>query len=314
MWNDRLKSGDLLHVFGSVKEAMGLMEVAKSKGVRIVHSPIIWYNWQSSLLIPYPPKERLLCFLRQAVKTLLPIAPSPRKRMMELADLVLASSHMEAEQIARYFLIPRHRIKVVPYGADEKLVGVGGELFEQKFGLRQFVLTVGRIEPRKNQLALIRAMKEIDRPLVIIGSPVSHHQAYYKQCRKEGGSKVRFLGYLPTDSMELRSAFAACDVFALPTWFETPGIAALEASLAGAKLVVTREGSTQEYFGNFAEYVNPASVPDIRDKIRKALERNKSNDLRDHIRRNYLWQHTAARTMECYRAFGFQSLPVLERS
>src|SRR3989338_8858482 len=120
MWNDRLNEGDLLHVFGSVKEALGLMETAKTKGVKIIHSPIIWYNWQSTFQIAYPFKDRVLCVLRQMAKTFFPMIPSERKKMMQLADVVLAGSLMEAEQISRYFLIPKERIKVVPYGVDGK--------------------------------------------------------------------------------------------------------------------------------------------------------------------------------------------------
>ena len=301
LWNDRLREGDLLHVFGSVKEALGLMEVAKSKGVMIVHSPIIWYNWQSALRISYSWRERLLCTLRQAIKSLVPAVPSGRKKMIQLADLVLAGSEMEAGQIERYFLIPRSRIKVVTYGAEERFEKTGKELFESKYGLRDFVLTVGRIEPRKNQLNLIRAMKQINRALVIIGGPVSHHQGYYEQCRRESGSNVRFLGHLPPDSEELRSAYAACDVFVLATWFETPGLAALEASLAGAKIVITREGSTREYFKDFVDYVNPADVGDISNKIQFALNRSKTEELKNHVRQNYLWQSTAKKTFEAYQ-------------
>src|SRR3989338_6602079 len=78
MWNDRFQKGDILHVFGSVKEALGLMEVAKSKGVQIVHSPIVWYNWQSTFGISYHWKERLLCVARQAAKSAFPFLPSAR--------------------------------------------------------------------------------------------------------------------------------------------------------------------------------------------------------------------------------------------
>ena len=70
----------------------------------------------------------------------------------------------------------------------------------------------------------------------------------YDKCVKEAGSNVKFLGDLDHSSDMLRSAYAACDVFVLPGWFETPGLAALEAALAGAKVVATKGGSTKEYF------------------------------------------------------------------
>ena len=45
--------------------------------------------------------------------------------------------------------------------------------------------------------------------------------------------RVRFLGRVSQES--LPKVYAACDVFVLPSLFETPGIAALEAALTGAK-------------------------------------------------------------------------------
>lgn len=306
MWEDRLREGDLLHVFGSVKEALGLMETAKVKGVTIVHSPIIWYNWQSAFHTSYRLDQRFLCVLRQIVKTVLPAVPSARRKMMQLADLVLAASHMEARQIARYFSIPRARIRVVTYGAEQTYEGASRALFESKFGLRNFILTVGRIEPRKNQLQLIRAVSRLDRDLVVVGNPVSNYMNYYEKCRQEATSRTHFLGHLGADSDVLRSAYAACDVFILGSWFETPGLAALEAGLAGAKVVITQGGSTREYFGDLVDYINPASVADIQAKLLSALKKEKTNRLQSHIRKHFLWQHTATQTVAIYRSLNYQ--------
>ncbi len=304
MWNDRFQPGDILHVFGSVKEALGLMKTAKTKGVRIVHCPIIWYNWQSSFKIAYTPRERLLCLLRQTVKTLLPAMPSERGTMMNCADLVLAGSEAEAQQIHRYFLVPADRLRVVTYGADEEFEAADSELFRTKTGLRDFVLAAGRIEPRKNQLNLIRALKGTGVPLVIAGEPVSTHRDYYDRCRQEAGPEVHFAGYLDRASGLLGSAYAGCGVFVLATWFETPGLAALEAALAGAKVVLTREGSTREYFGSDADYVNPASVADIRAKVLAALKKEKNGRLKERVRSHYLWKHSAEAQIKVYRELG----------
>lgn len=306
-WTDRFKEGDILHVFGSVKEALGLMEVAKTQGVKIVHSPIIWYNWQSSLQIPYRPKERLLGVVRQIAKVLCPAIPSDRKRMMELADIVLAGSEMEADQIHRYFLISRNKIRVITYGVENRFREAKPDFFENKHKLKNFVLMVGRIEPRKNQLSLIRALNQQPCELVVVGGAVSNHRNYYEQCRKEAANNIHFTGPLDQDSEELRSAFAACDVFALPSWFETPGLAALEAGLSGAKVVITREGSTREYFGEYADYVNPASIGSIRNTVLRALKRQKTEHLRNHIRQKFLWEKAAERHVQLYESQGFKN-------
>lgn len=303
-WRHRFQKGDLLHVFGSVKEALGLMETAKSKGVQIVLNPIIWYTWESAFRIAYHFQDRFACVLRQLVKTVFPFAPSERKRMMELADAVLAGSAVEARQIGRYFLIPHHKIKVVHYGVDERYDKASKDWFVSKYGLERFILCAGRIEPRKNQLNLIRALRGTGLPLVLIGEPVSRHLNYYQQCIREAEANVRFLGSFPNNSKELCSAYAACDVFALPSWFETPGLAALEAGLAGAKIVITREGATREYFKDFVRYVNPGNVRDIRRQVMAAWQANKSDALRVHIGEHFSWDRAAKETLAVYKRLG----------
>ena len=53
--------------------------------------------------------------------------------------------------------------------------------FQERFGLKDFVLCVGRIEDLKNQLGLISAMQGVNIPLVLIGNLNNAHRAY---CRK----------------------------------------------------------------------------------------------------------------------------------
>jgi glycosyltransferase involved in cell wall biosynthesis len=108
------------------------------------------------------------------------------------------------------------------------------------------------------------------------------------------------LDELPNDSGLLASAYAACDVFALPSLFETPGIAALEAALTGAKIVITRHGGTEEYFGPHAEYVEPTSVELIHHGILTALNKPRTPELRDRIRSTYLWPHIGRKTLDIY--------------
>jgi glycosyltransferase involved in cell wall biosynthesis len=100
----------------------------------------------------------------------------------------------------------------------------------------------------------------------------------------------------------LASAYAGCELFVLPSLFETPGIAALEAGLAGAKIVITERGGTREYFGEEAVYVDPGSVESIRGGIVRGLARQRTDRLRDRIRTKYLWEDVARQTAAAYAA------------
>ena len=299
-WKDQLKKGDLLHVFGSVKYCYGLMRTAKEVGVKVILSTICWYDWRSALYT-YPAwGQRGLNLLRHLAKVCFPWFPSTRKAMMDLSDLLLPNSEAEAEQLVRFFGIKREKIMVVPNGVDASYGEVSPRPFQDCYKHRNFFLCVGRIEPRKNQLGLVRAHRGLERPLVIIGESVSRCTDYEARCRREAAPNVYFLGYIPNDSELLRSAYAACDTFVLPSWFETPGLAALEAGLAGAKLVITNGGSTKEYFGEAAVYVDPFRISEIRQKMERTNAQQKNGRLREHIRQNYLWEKTAEKVAQCY--------------
>jgi glycosyltransferase involved in cell wall biosynthesis len=154
---------------------------------------------------------------------------------------------------------------------------------------------------RKNVLSLIKALGHIDYPAVIVGRIIAG--SYGAACVREAAKykHIVIIEGLKNDSEMLASAYAAADTFVLPSLFETPGIAALEAGLAGAKVVITPHGGTREYFGDMAEYVDPHSVEAIRTGIMRALDRKKDNLLRDHIRKEFLWQHVSRKTAEVYK-------------
>jgi len=221
--------------------------------------------------------------------------------MMQIADVLYPNSKMEATQLERYFCVPREKIFVIPNGVDPSFADAKPDAFLEKFSVKNFILCVGRFEPRKNQLAMIRALKGTGISLVFIGDYVKQYPRYYEQCRREADENVYFLGPISHQSGLLASAYAACNTFLLASWLETPGLAALEAALAGAKVVITEEGATREYFSDYATYVAPDKLRDIRKKTLDVYEKSGDGKLREHVQRNYLWAHAARKTLEGYR-------------
>lgn len=295
-WKDSVNHFDIIHVFGSVKDALPMMEIAHKEGVKTVLSTICWYNWQSAWHTHTDFKRRSLSVLRHAAKVFTPWIPSERKRMIEIADALVPNSESEAEQIRRFFG-RKHGIYVVPNGVDESF---DKHLNYPSKVVPNTVLCVGRIEPRKNQLNMIRALKGTGVNLAFVGDGVSQYKDYYDQCRKEGDWCVFHHG-VNHDSNFLRETYASADVFLLASWLETPGLAALEAALAGCKVVITEHGSTQEYFKDMVSYVDPSNLLEIRHSVLMALEAESDNDLKNHVLENYTWDKVAKRTMEVYK-------------
>jgi glycosyltransferase involved in cell wall biosynthesis len=215
---------------------------------------------------------------------------------------VLPNTRAEAALVSRSYHVPREKIHVIPNGVDERFLHGDPSLFTKQYGLENFLLTVGHTgHERKNVLRLIKALADVDHPAVIIGRIID--SAYGRACVNEAAKHkhILLLDGLDNTSEMLASAYAACDTFVLPSLFETPGIAALEAALAGAKIVITPHGGAREYFGGMAEYVDPYSVESIRDGVRRMLEKKKDPLLKEHIREEFLWPRIAEKTASVYR-------------
>lgn len=292
------KSVDIVHVFSAGLGTYHLAREIRALGIPLVVSPIT-YSTHSPVFV----RAGLA-----ATRLLQRIGPGLWSDYAFMADMcswatqVLPNTRAEAELVRRGFGIPAEKITVIPNGVEERFAHGDPSLFKKKFGLERFILNVGHIgHPRKNILSLIRALGGIDTAAVIIGRIVK--SSYGEACVHEASKykNILLIDGMDNSSELLASAYAACEVFVLPSQFETPGIAALEAGLAGAKIVITPHGGTREYFEDVAVYIDPASVNSIRDGIVQALALPKTDRLRERIRSQYLWQHVAAATSKVYR-------------
>jgi len=287
------------------REGLELARVARAVGIPVVLSPICWYEPRALAALEAHPARKLASLAVWGLRCIAPGIPSWRRELLRLADLVLPNSRSEATQLVRLFGVARGRIRVVPNGVLPWAGSVSQELFRERWPGGPFVLSVGRIEPRKNTLGLIRAIGRLALPLVLIGEAPPGHRRYEEDCRRLGGDGVAWLGRLDHHDPLLASAYAAARVFALPSWFETPGLAALEAALAGCPIVITPFGSTREYFGDHVEYARPDRVVEIRRAVSKCWDDGPDPRLARLIANQYLWPTVAQITAELYDQAGF---------
>ena len=192
------------------------------------------------------------------------------REMIQLADHVILLSAKERELLAAIGAKPENWSVVHNPSDNAAFKAADPALFTDTYGLKDFVLCVGRVEARKNQLMLAHALRGTGIPLVIIGHTPS--KEYRELIERRGGETVHFLGRLQAGSDLLLSAFRAARVATLPSWSEGAPLAALEAGAAGAALVLSDRSSEPEYFGPFARYTNPADPRSIREAILEAYE------------------------------------------
>lgn len=297
---DTLDDVDVLHLFGSLREWQPLIAQARALKKRVVLSPIAWFDLASRWREAAPLATRVRGAVGHLVRAALPVIPTWRRRLYHLVDLLLPNSQAEAAQLEHYFGVPCQKIRVVPNGANPDISDAGPKRFADRVGGPGFVLAAGRIEPRKNQLALIRALSGQPVRLVILGDPVPGFADYFTSCRRAARDNVLFLPAVSHDDPQLASALSACGCLALVSWFETPGLVALEAGMSGTPLVLTDRGATQEYFGPLANYVAPNDIAGIRASVMQALKRGRDPALAEWTRQRYTWAAAARVTRDAY--------------
>jgi glycosyltransferase involved in cell wall biosynthesis len=278
IWRPAFDRVSLVHFFACLGGSIQFCSYVKNRGLPLVISTSLWITEETAHR--YPMDEI--------------------RAQLSLADRIITNSDTESDVLARVFGLPRDNFVAVMNGVEPHFSQPHDpNLFRAHFGIDgPFVLNVGNVEARKNQVNLVRAMKGHDLPVVVIGH--IREPDYGRQMIEEGGAQLRYLGPLDHADPLLASAYAACAAFVLPSTLETPGLAALEAAAAGVPLVVTSEGSTRDYFGSHAHYIRHDDPADIRRGIEAALAAGPNAELKAHMQRNFAWSTVTQTLADIY--------------
>lgn len=312
---------DILHVFNLVRPQECYLQAreAHRKGIPVVLSPI-YVDYREVDRITRGPVERLLFrflsgssaeYLKMVARAILNREANrgtalvvrkgfrrSQRELIGLTSMLLPNSESEMRRIQRdYVEVAGSRYAVIPNAIDSRIFDPTHTDKAEEFN--DCVLCVGRIEPRKCQLELVRALKGTGLKLVLVGKPGPNHMAYFEQVKREADNSVSFIGHVSHE--ELPRYYAACKVHALVSWMETTGLSSLEAGVMGANLVITDKGDTRDYFEDLAYYCSPDSVDSIREAVLAAHRAPRSTALRQRILQKYTWEETARCTIEAYR-------------
>ncbi len=155
-------------------------------------------------------------------------------------------------------LCPKMRMStVVPTGVDLERFhpGIDGYSVRQKWGLNghDVVLHVGRVAAEKNLKLLFGAFPHVikerpDAKLLIVGKGPYLSKAFAIAKKKDLIGHVIFTGFVR--DWDLPKYYAACDVFAIPSKFETQGLVVLEAMATGKPVAGANFRAIPEFVTN----------------------------------------------------------------
>ncbi|MGO4682106.1 glycosyltransferase [Hyphomicrobium sp. 2TAF46] len=317
---------DIVHGFNvwSLESALTMARRSHSLGKPFVFSPIFldqsenefWSGTIPQLFAQEWESDRLEAELglaraafehaRELGRTSTEAAPGHHayvREMVRLADQVICLSEHEQRALRRIGAdVEISTIVRNPVDAD-RFGQADPSIFADAFGFKDYVVCVGRIESRKNQLMLIQALSGLNIPVVLIGA--ISDKKYGEKIHRRAGDNIHFTGRIDPSSPLIASALAGARVSVLPSWCEGAPLAALEAAAAGASMVLSNRSSEPEYFGDLARYCDPADLGSIRDTILEAyeapLDASRREEQKDYVARNFSWERYAEQTHQVYQ-------------
>ena len=195
------------------------------------------------------------------------------------ANVVIAISEQTKADIIQFLDIPESKIKVIYQGCQnvfkESYSDQEKELVSKKFNLpNEFILNVGTIEARKNILAVVKAITNIDTHLIIVGGETSYTTEIKKYILENKiENKIIFLKGL--SSKELAIVYQLATIFVYPSLFEGFGIPIIEALYSKTPVITTNSGVFPEAGGADSVYVDPNNIHEMQEKIQLLLTNEK---------------------------------------
>lgn len=215
-------------------------------------------------------------------------------RAVRRAARVLTVSERTKADLIELYGAPVEKIVVTPNGVDPlfRPLAPGEEAPSDKVSQGAYVLVVGAVHKRKNQLAALDAADAVGLPLVVVGPETDPGLA--AELRRRG---AHLEGYVEHDRLAELYRGAACVVQS--SRFEGFGLPVLEAMASGTPVVAVPDPALREVAGDAAVFVEESALA---EGIRRALrERDGLVAAGLERARVFSWRAAAQRTLAVYR-------------
>lgn len=196
------------------------------------------------------------------------------------ADIIVAASNQTAADVQTYFQVAKEKIKTIYQNCDEvfeqnwSIADADPILESYKLKPNGYLLNVGTIESRKNQLTVLRAFhmaNQEELKMVFVGKRTAYANELDAYIETHGLShRVVFLEGIPHE--HLPALYQHASVFIYASVFEGFGIPILEALRSRVPVLAANTSSLTEVGGHAALYFEPYDVESLVGQIRKVQE------------------------------------------
>lgn len=232
------------------------------------------------------------------------------KLSAKYSDHIFTVSEYSKNKIVEQYKVPNDNISVVYNGVDNQRFFPGKHGMEviNRRGLKSgnYILSVGRLEPRKNYLTLLRAYARLGPdvpPLVIAGQ---RFFGFNDVLRFIDTNALQGRVYVleDVDNDELPNLYRHAKLFVYPSWAEGFGIPPIEAMASGVPVLCSNSTVFPEIVNDAALLVPPEDELQLAGAIRTILDDKQlctkmiSKGLIQSEK--YSWDSAAQKTMEGY--------------
>lgn len=190
-----------------------------------------------------------------------------------IADRIIAVSEQTKRDLLSYTDLENNKVEVIYQGYRPefkmKTTESQRQSLRERYHLPQdFLLNVAAIEPRKNQLLILKALVagKINIPLVIAGSKTDYIKTIQEYISQQGlQQQVILLPDFP--STELPILYQCASFFIFPSFYEGFGIPVVEALVSGLPVIATTGSCLEESGGPSSIYVSPNEEDELADRI-----------------------------------------------
>lgn len=235
------------------------------------------------------------------------------KWQSRFSDKIIAVSDSTAKDLANIYEVDPTKVEVIYSGISPDIKRPTPEkLVEFKMRNKlpdQFILSLGKLEPRKNIVSIIKAFNIIknknlfnDLHLVIAGSRGWLYKDIFREIdHSPYKNKIIIKDHVSDE--ERSFYFSLAEVFIYPSFFEGFGFPPIEAMKCGTPVIVSGNSSLPETVEKAGLLIKPNNLGDLTRAIELVLD-NKSLRtalIKDGIKRSELfnWHNTAEKTLSC---------------
>jgi len=239
------------------------------------------------------------------------------RRTARKAARILTSSEFSRRDIIETYAINPDRIAVTALAAPTHFAPVENETklkeIRESYGIeRDYILSLGSIQPRKNLVRLIEAYLCLRRirpesklpQLVLAGKRGWLDSETFHAADREGcGRDILFTGYVP--ERDLPALYSGAISFVYPSFFEGFGLPVVEAMQCGVPVIAGNQTSLPEVVGDAGLLFDPFDTKALSDALGRVID---DSELRKTLRakgleraKNFNWKTTAQLTLRAYQ-------------